>query len=145
MAVIAVRLNGVSCCWSFPAQDVDSRRNVINMNRVHTSSITAKMISVMAFRNPMNKHSKGNVMSVKVGAVELKPTITLGAMLGCPEPARDTAKRHGRIDSHFTEKAGKKFSIYWNSARIVNGHDLKLPFSLCLGDVRLQPCGAFSF
>jgi len=36
------------------------------------------------------------------------------------------------------------FTTRGELSRIVDGHDLKLPFSLCLGDVRLQPCAAFS-
>ena len=143
MPLYAVCFRRVFSGKRVPSKGIYAPRNGFQMDRVNTRRLTAKMVNLQSYWNWADKPFVNNSMARTRRTLDFQSSIALGE-IGSPQPTRNAFVRHVRVYRDFAKEASKKFAVNGKLVRIVNGHDLKSPFSLCLGDVRLQPCAAFS-
>jgi hypothetical protein len=142
--MLAMGFSSVLSRSIFTSQGVDSSRNGLYVGWINTMFDAAKMISLNFVRwNYFNKELVRNTMSVVTSTVIPKVGIAV-AVSSNPQPTWRAIKSYVRVYANLFKEASEKFAVNWKSVRIVVGHRDLLKVNDGLGDVRLQPCAAFS-
>lgn len=118
----AMSLSHVLSTGGIPTFSVDAWSNIVNMNWIHALGSATKMISVTAFSNLVNKHSKGNALSAAIIAVKEDSGVTSLESIADPQPAWYPFVGNIWMNQNSTEEVDKQFEIYRNAVSIVLNH-----------------------
>lgn len=141
----AVSFTSILSSKAFAAHRVDIRCHRLKMHWVHANDIAAKMVGVVTARfYNAYKHFIGQSVCAVNYILNSNFAIAIFECAAYPKPAWSAIPRNSRNYSYVLEKVLDEFEINRVAVSIVAGHRDLLQVNDGLGDVRLQPCAAFS-
>lgn len=109
--------------YTFAPSNIFNRRSKFNMGGVHTSPVTAKMVTNQMVRHNFNKHSADqSVGELCLNTDDSADAIAVNVLSGSPFPTGSVIEKVDSGYLNLRKEAGKNCASNGNTVRIVEGH-----------------------